>query len=593
MPRGAACGAAGVWGVHMVSFGGPFRWPVAILAAAAFLLLADPTRAEVDPLIGVRVADALASGDPAAAASLLEAALGSAEDARTRKDLLAQLAAIESAAGRHAEAARRRMELATLIAETDGDMSPDLIAVFDAAADDFLSAGQDAEAVQALSSLLAVARAAGLGGAVGPVLARLEAIDGAARDAADAVIAAHQEAMQASERRAFDPGPNEGFSTVKIYYATDRARSGSELPNDFYSGHRGEVEYGTATVSIPDHHRPGKIEKPSIWTFDFREDPQRHIVLSSIVAQAGDAVFAEMQDHIRQTGKAEAFVFVHGFNVSFQEAAKRTAQMAYDMNFEGLPILYSWPSRASMFSYIADTAVVNLSGRRLSRFLEDVVSRSGATRIHLIAHSMGNRAMTDALELFALRYKGPMPAFDQVLFTAPDLDAGLFAEMVHTIRPAARRITLYASNKNWALAVSRKLHGDSPRAGEGGASILEAAGVDSIDMTEIGDDMLKHSYYANNPSALTDILSLFWRDVPPEHRCGMVAENDEHGTHWHYDPKTCDTAALLSTLAYLRQASIATFAEASMFLSSFIEPNTTDPQERSRLETALKILFGR
>jgi hypothetical protein len=73
----------------------------------------------------------------------------------------------------------------------------------------------------------------------------------------------------------------------------------------------------------------------------------------------------------------------------------------------------------------------------------------------------------------------------------------------------------------------------------------------------------------------------------------MVAENDEQGTHWHYDPKTCDTAALLSTLAYLRQASIATFAEASMFLTSFIEPNTTDPQERSRLETALKILFGR
>src|SRR5690606_3207909 len=118
------------------------------------------------------------------------------------------------------------------------------------------------------------------------------------------------------------------------------------------------------------------------------------------------------------------------------EAAKRTAQMAYDMNFDGLPILYSWPSRASLLSYISDTAVVNLSGRRLTLFLEDLVQKSGAKRIHLIAHSMGNRALTDALELYALRHEGEPPAFEQVLFTAPDLDAGLFAAMARTMRTA-------------------------------------------------------------------------------------------------------------------------------------------------------------
>jgi esterase/lipase superfamily enzyme len=579
----------------MSSFVGWLRRSTVLLAAAALFSVTAPARAEVDPLIGIRVAEALDKGDRETAAALIEAALLSADDARIRMDLLAQLAAIESAAGRHAEAARWRIELAGLIAETDGDLSPDLIGVFDAAADDYLAAGEDAAAVEALASALAVARNAGVGATASPILGKLEAIEGTASGAAQAAITAHAEAMRASEeqqRGSLYAEADKGFNTVKIYYATDRARSGSELPNDFYSGQRGEVEYGTATISIPNQHRPGKIEKPSIWTLDFREDPQRHIVLSSVVPEASEAVFAEMQDHIRKTGKAEAFVFVHGFNVSFHEAAKRTAQMAYDMNFEGLPILYSWPSRASILSYIADTAVVNLSGRRLSRFLEDVVARSGATRIHLIAHSMGNRAMTDALELFALRYKGPMPAFDQVLFTAPDLDAGLFGEMVHTIRPAARRITLYASNKDWALAFSRKLHGDSPRAGQGGTDILHVAEVDSIDMTEIGDDMLKHSYYANNPSALTDILSLFWRDVPPEDRCGMVAAKGEHGTYWRYDPKTCDTSALLSTLAYLRQASIASFNEASLFLTRFVAPNTADPQERSRLEAALKILFG-
>lgn len=584
-----------MWGMPMNSFVGWLRRSTVSLVAAAIVSVTVPALAEVDPLIGIRVAEAIDNGDRDGAAALIEAALTSTEDARVRKDLLARLAEIEADAGRHAEAARRRIELADLVAATDGDLSPDLVTIYDGAADEFLAAGESAAAVEALASALTVVRGAGLDAAVDPILAKLKAIEGPAADAAQAVIVAHAQAVQASEeqqRGALDAEADQGFTKVKIYYATDRARSGSDLPNDFYSGRRGDIEYGTATVSIPDQHRPGKIEKPSIWTLEFREDPQRHIVLRSVVAEASETVFAEMRNHIRMTGKAEAFVFVHGFNVSFQEAAKRTAQMAFDMNFEGLPILYSWPSRASILSYIADTAVVNLSGRRLSRFLEDVVAKSGATRIHLIAHSMGNRALTDALELFALRYKGRMPAFDQVLFAAPDLDAGLFAEMVRTIRPAARRVTLYASNKDWALAFSRKLHGDSPRAGQGGSEILHAADVDSIDMTEIGDDMLKHSYYANNPSALTDILSLFWRDVPPEDRCGMAASVGDNGAYWHYDPRTCDTSALLSTLAYLRQARIASFTEASLFLASFIEPNTKDPQERSRLEKALKILFG-
>jgi len=245
-----------------------------------------------------------------------------------------------------------------------------------------------------------------------------------------------------------------------------------------------------------------------------------------------------------------------------------------------------------VLSYIADTAVVNLSGRRLLTFLEDVVARSGAKRIHLIAHSMGNRALTDALELFALRHEDEPPAFDQVVFAAPDLDAGLFAAMAQTIRGAAQRLTLYASDKDWALAVSRKLHGDAARAGQGGRRILQAAAVDSIDMTSVGEDMLMHSYYANNPSALSDILSLFWRDAPPEDRCGMKQSTGEFGAYWQYVPDECDSSALLSTLSFLRKARVVSLPDAQRFLYRFI-PASVAPDERVRLETALAKLFGR
>ncbi len=164
---------------------------------------------------------------------------------------------------------------------------------------------------------------------------------------------------------------------------------------------------------------------------------------------------------------------------------------------------------------------------------------------------MGNRALTDALELYALRHAGEPPAFEEVLFTAPDLDAGLFAAMARTIRPAARRLTLYASEVDWALAVSRRLHGDQPRAGQGGADMLISPDFDSVDMSAVGEDMLAHSYFANNPSALTDILSLFWRDTPPQQRCGMSRGEGPDG-FYVYEPERCDSNAMLAALVALR-----------------------------------------
>lgn len=567
----------------------------AVFIVAAIIAALPPSARAASPMLGVAISERLAAGDRAGALAVLHAALEDETDPRVRRDLLEEKARLEADAGRPADAAATRLALADLIAAEEGHNAPDLIAVLDAAAQDLLAADRPGEAVEVIGRALGIVRSAGLAASAGPLLEELLAIDApeaAERARALADVHARETDRLAETGRSFDLDPEAGYSTVRIYYATDRARTGEALPAKVYGGERGDLELGTATVSIPETHKPGRIETPSIWTFDFREDPERHVVLLSVTPTADEEVFAQMRAQVAETGKAEAFVFVHGFNVPFHEAAQRTAQMAYDMNFDGLPILYSWPSRSSLLAYIADTAVVNLSGRRLSRFLEDVVAKSGAQRVHLIAHSMGNRALTDALELFALRHEGAQPAFDQVLFTAPDLDAGLFAEMMKTIRVTARRITLYASNKDWALAVSRRLHGDSPRAGQGGRGILHVADVDSIDMTEIGEDMLKHSYYANNPSALTDILSLFWRDAPPDQRCGMKQAQGEQGSYWQYLPAECDGDALLSTLSLLRRGSITSASDARLFMNRFIMPPTIDRDERGRLEAALKKLFG-
>jgi esterase/lipase superfamily enzyme len=319
------------------------------------------------------------------------------------------------------------------------------------------------------------------------------------------------------------------------------------------------LSYGRVEVTIPATHRAGRVERPSVWRLEFAPDPARHVTLRSARSLEAGPFWEALRSRASDPARApEAFVFVHGYNTGFDQAARRTAQLAWDTGFAGVPILYSWPSRDRLSGYIADTAAVRLSGRRLGAFLEDLVARSGAETIHVVAHSMGNRALTDALELMAARRPGlSEPVIDQAIFAAPDVDAGLFAEMARSIRPLVRRMTLYGSEADWALLASRKLHGGAPRAGDGGAAALALAEVDTIDMSTLGEDVLAHGYAVNDRSAMMDLATLFWRDLPPEARCGVTPGARAGAvTVWDYRPEACDAPTLIGLIAALDRAGV-------------------------------------
>ena len=73
----------------------------------------------------------------------------------------------------------------------------------------------------------------------------------------------------------------DAFTRVKIYFATDRARTGSSRPNDFFGGDRGTLSYGSAEVSVPRSHKPGAVEVPTLISFEVTENPERHTDPSS------------------------------------------------------------------------------------------------------------------------------------------------------------------------------------------------------------------------------------------------------------------------------------------------------------------------
>lgn len=214
-------------------------------------------------------------------------------------------------------------------------------------------------------------------------------------------------------------------------------------------------------------------------------------------------------------------MYVHGFNNSFADACRRTAQIAHDLrHFKGVPIMFDWASvgSASPRAYYADGVTVDWSVPHFERFLTMIASETGAETVHVIAHSMGSRLVAAALE--SLAKKGQPPArLGQLVFAAADVDAATFEHRyVPAFKRFVKRITSYVSSGDEALRVARKA-ALYARAGEAGTDIVLVDGVDTIDVSPIDTSLLGHDYLATG-KVFRDLFALLTRGAPPDERCG-------------------------------------------------------------------------
>lgn len=299
------------------------------------------------------------------------------------------------------------------------------------------------------------------------------------------------------------------YVKLPIYFGTDRNYTASQSPNDTFGTERSLLTYGLVEVSIPHDHRVGEIETPKLWKFEFSEDPSKHIMLHKIDLLEKEKFFSKLADGISKSEKKSTFLFVHGYNTSFSEAAKRTAQISYDLKFNGKAVFYSWPSKASTFHYRTDERNIAWSRKNLKLFLEDYLSISEAEEIYLVAHSMGNRSLTQAI-IEVMDSKPELRSkIKEIILAAPDIDAEVFKNEIapQMVSTTQKPITLYVSADDLALKASKLLHG-KPRAGDAGIAPLIIKGVETIDATGIDTSFLSHSYFADSNSIISDIFDL-------------------------------------------------------------------------------------
>jgi esterase/lipase superfamily enzyme len=258
------------------------------------------------------------------------------------------------------------------------------------------------------------------------------------------------------------------------------------------------------------------------------EDPTKHIVLKSVHRLDPDSFFDDMHHEMEQKGSS-VLVFVHGYNVSFEDAARRTAQMAYDLKFPGAPVFYSWPSQANWYGYRQDTENIKNSVEQIKSFLTEVADKSEATSINLVAHSMGNVGLTSAL------LKMNDSRFNQIVLAAPDIDAETFKrDIAPKIISKGQRVTLYTSKTDLALIAS-KYFNRGPRAGDSANELLSVPGIQTIDATSVDSSLLGHSYYGSNVTVLYDLGQLL-NGQPIESRDYLRPNSDLTKPYWYFAP---------------------------------------------------------
>jgi esterase/lipase superfamily enzyme len=322
------------------------------------------------------------------------------------------------------------------------------------------------------------------------------------------------------------------YAVVKVFYATDRARTGDSAPNNTYGPARGKLLYGIADVSIPRDHRLGTLEGPAISKLEFREDPERHVVLLSVAERDRAAFFREIGARIAASPRRSALVFIHGYNITFAEAARRTAQLSYDLAFDGAPLFYSWPSQGNVPGYVIDANNTDWTATHLENVLAGLVERSGADNVYVIAHSLGTRALVEAVRSLGQERPAARGKIREVILAAPDIDTEIFVrDIAPRIANDGTGITVYASANDKAMVASRNLHG-YPRAGDASRGLAIALGVDTIDATGAGTDFVGHAYYGDSASIIADMFEIIHSGKRPADRQWLQPAGDGNARYW-------------------------------------------------------------
>jgi esterase/lipase superfamily enzyme len=336
---------------------------------------------------------------------------------------------------------------------------------------------------------------------------------------------------------------------MDVLYATDRESSASERGIAYGSGRARRLAFGVATVSL----RPESDWKELIANSTRAERRPSYALAAPVCKERGsfdprlerlephgnsvhlaadtvsDMTTQQQQfhgmlaDRLAAASQKDVYIFVHGFNNTFDDAVYRAAAVWHFLGRVGVPVVYSWPAGfGGIRGYAHDRESGEFTVFHLKYFLQMVASCPGVERVHLVAHSRGcDVAITALRELhIACRASGKDTQaelkLENLVLAAPDLDQDVFMQrfVAENLTAAAHRTTIYASTSDAAIELADLVFGDRRRVGNLGPQdfspqvrqlLAKMPNVQFIDC-KVSHYSSSHDYVFAHPAALSDLI---------------------------------------------------------------------------------------
>lgn len=314
------------------------------------------------------------------------------------------------------------------------------------------------------------------------------------------------------------------FVTVPVMFATNRAlKRGAKpwLPDSYSARASRTITYGQADVSVERDdllaRGAGELDDLLSAKFDLAKVVEGSAAVSWLDLEPDEKrwvdAFAE-----RIGENKEALLYVHGFSTTLERGLIQAGRLAVKLGMQERAVaLYSWPSAGCFLLYGRDRSQLNdaSSAQSLARVIRALAERVGEGVLNVVAHSLGSQFLLDALTRLA-GSNAQANLMRNIVFASPDLPLGALSNWDQDIDHLCRRITVYASRGDRALAIVSSVINQTLRQGATTAPDKEDPLFDTVDTTAAPRARFGHSDYLG--PAIHDVRSLIWAGLPPQQR---------------------------------------------------------------------------
>ena len=310
---------------------------------------------------------------------------------------------------------------------------------------------------------------------------------------------------------------------VEISFATNRNRIDTDDIAQTFGDEAGPLSFGTCAVQFT----PIKVLQSAARHISLRF-PTEIEDIADLRLLEEEEFWPRLQKQVDIQGRKFVF-YIHGYKMDFAKSCRRAALMQRELGPDVTLLLFAWPSQDNFALYARDETMLKKSVGDIKHLLNRILATFGHGRTNVVGHSLGTRGINAAIADLAPQ---DQPLFDQLVLVAPDMDRPGFESTLPELSRAVTGITIYVSDNDGPLRVSREVHGE-PRLGEAGETLMLFEGIETIDVSEVPQrDIYGHNYHYFNERVIADLRHLLTEGARAAERPRLSEQKKNGRTYW-------------------------------------------------------------